>query len=126
MADVAPLRAAHEARLPDRVGREVVVVHVPPLGLEREVVDALALLGGAKGEQRHDLRLAAREERGAVRARADGDLAIDRANLLGAAAVRSALLDSDLLADEVLVDRLGGTLDELLRQRVLDERGLAV
>ena len=59
VADVAPLRAAHEARLPDRVGREVVVVHVPALRLEREVVDPLALLRRAEREQRHDLRLAA-------------------------------------------------------------------
>ena len=69
VADVAALGAAHEARLPDRVGREVVVVHVAALGLEGEVVDALPLLGGAEREERHDLRLAAGEERRAVRAR---------------------------------------------------------
>src|SRR5579862_1229647 len=34
VADVTPLRAPHEARLPDRVGREVVVVHVAALLLE--------------------------------------------------------------------------------------------
>ena len=51
VADVAPLRAAHEARLPDRVGREVVVVHVAALLLEREVVDALPLLRGAERER---------------------------------------------------------------------------
>ena len=38
----------------DRVGREVVVVHEAAVGLEREVVDPLALLGGAEGEERHD------------------------------------------------------------------------
>ena len=70
VADVAALGAAHEARLPDRVGREVVVVHVAALRLEGEVVDALPLLGGAEREERHDLRLAAGEERRAVRARA--------------------------------------------------------
>ena len=78
VADVAALRPAHEARLPDRVGREVVVVHEPALRLERQVVDPLALLRGAERQQRHDLRLAAREERRAVRARADADLALDR------------------------------------------------
>ena len=113
VADVAPLRAAHEARLPDRVGREVVVVHVAPLRLEREVVDALPLLRGAEREQAHDLRLAAGEERGPVHARRDRDLALDRADLLGAATVRPALLDRDLLADDVLVDRLRRALDEL-------------
>jgi hypothetical protein len=68
VADVSALGAAHEPRLPNRVGREVVVVHVPALRLEREVVDALPLLGGSEREERHDLGLAAREERRSVRA----------------------------------------------------------
>ena len=126
MADVAALGAAHEAGLPDRVGREVVVVHVPAVGLEREVVDALTLLGGAEREQAHDLRLAAREETRAVRARRNADLTRDRADLVRPAAVRAALLDRDLAADELLVDRLRGPLDELPGQRVLDRRRLAV
>ena len=125
MADVAALGAAHEARLPDRVGREVVVVHVVALVLEREIVDALALLGGAEREQRHHLRLAAREEGRPVRARRDRDLAADRANLLGSATVGTALIDSDLLPDEILVDRLGSAPDGVLRDLVLD-RGLAL
>ena len=126
VADVTPLRAAHEARLPDRVGREVVVVHVAAIGLERQVVDPLALLRGAERERREHLRLAAREQAGAVRTRVDADLDLDRADLLGAAAVRATLVDRDLLADEVLVDRLGGLLDVALRQAVLDRRALAV
>ena len=60
-----------------------------------------------------------------MRARRDADLALDRADLVGTAAVRAPLVDRDLLADEVLVDRLGGPLDELPGQRVLD-RGLAL
>ena len=51
-------------------------------------------------------------------------LAGDRADLLLGAPVGAALLDRDLLADEVLVDRLGGLLDVVLGQRVLDD-GLA-
>ena len=43
--------------LPDRERREVVVVHVAAVGLEREVVDPLALLGGAERAERQDLRL---------------------------------------------------------------------
>ena len=46
--------------------------------------------------------------------------------VLRAAAVGTALVDRDLLADELLVDRLGGLLDVLLRQRVLDGRRLAL
>src|SRR5207247_11283721 len=111
VADVATLRPAHEAGLADRVGREVVVVHVPPLLLKREVVDALALLRRAERKQGHDLCLAAREQRRAVRARRDADLAGNRADVLRAAAVRAALLDGDLPPHELLVERLGGLLD---------------
>ena len=120
VADVAAARAGHAARLADRERREVVVVDVAAILLEREVVDPLPLLGGAEGEERHDLRLAAGEERRAVRARADADLAGDRADLRLGAAVRAPLLDRDLLADEVLVDRLGRLLDVVLRERVAD------
>jgi hypothetical protein len=61
-----------------------------------------------------------------VRSRRDRDLAVDRPDLLRAAAVGTPLVDRDLLADEVLVDRFGGTLDPLLRQLVLDLRCLAL
>src|SRR5438105_10740340 len=126
VADVAPLRAPHEARLPDRVRREVVVVHVAAIGLEREVVDPLAFLRRAEREGRQHLRLAAREEAGAVCTRVDADLDLDRTDLLGAAAVGPPLVDRDLLADEILVDRLGRLLDVVPRQAVLDCRALAV
>src|SRR2546423_4132744 len=85
VADVAALRPPHEARLSDRVGREVVVVHVTPVCLERQVVDPLSLLGGAARQQRPDLRLAARKQRRPVRARRDTDLACDLADVLRAA-----------------------------------------
>src|SRR5437016_4999351 len=94
-------------------------MHEPALLLEGEIVDPLTLLGGAQREQRHDLRLPAAEERRAVRARRDADLARDRANVLRSTSVRAALVDGDLLADQVLVDRVGCTLEELLRHRVL-------
>src|SRR5262249_2951959 len=61
---------------------------------------------------------AAREERRAVRARTDADLARDRANLRLRAAVGAPLLHRDLLADEVLVDGLRGLLDVALRGAV--------
>ena len=94
------------------------MVHVAAVGLERQVVDPLALLRGAERERREDLRLAAREEAGAVCARVDADLDLDRPDLLGAAAVGPPLVDRDLLADEVLVDRLGGLLDRSSSSRL--------
>src|SRR5207245_10246433 len=118
VADVTPLRAAHEARLPDREGREVVVVHEAAVGFERQVVDALPLLRRAERERRQDLRLASREQAGAVRTRVDAHLDVDWPDLLRAAAVGAPLVDRDLLADEVLVDRLGGLLDVALRDAV--------
>src|SRR5581483_5892439 len=111
VADVTALRPAHESRLPDRVGREVVVMHVPALLLEGEVVDALTLLRSAERQRGEDLRLAAREQTGAVRTRVDADLDLDRADLLRAAPVGAALVDRDLLPDEVLVDRVARLLD---------------
>ncbi len=126
VADVAALGASHEARLPDRVRREVVVVHEAAIRLEREIVDPLALLRRAERQQAQNLRLPALEEARAVRPRRDRDLAVDLADLLGAAAVGPPLVDRDLLADEILVDRLGGLLDVALGQAVLDLRGAAV
>src|SRR3712207_6866235 len=70
--------------------------------LEREVVDPLTLLRRAEREQRHDLRLTAREERRAVRTRADGDLALDRPDLL----LRSEEHTSELQSRQYLVCRL--------------------
>ena len=57
-----------------------------------------------------------------MRARADLNLGRDVPDLLLRASVRTPLVDRDLLADEVLVDRFGRTLDELPRLRVLDRR----
>jgi hypothetical protein len=94
------------------------VVHEAALLLQGEVVDPLPLLGGAEREQGEDLRLAAGEDRRAVRPRRDVDLAADRPDLLGAATVGATLLDRDLATDEILVDRLGRLLQELLRDRV--------
>ena len=71
VADVTALRAAHEARLADRERREVVVVDVALRRVERQVVDALLLLGRAERRERQRLRLPAGEERRAVRARRD-------------------------------------------------------
>src|SRR6185295_5048292 len=74
----------------------------------------------------HDLRLAAREQRRTMRARSDADLTRDLADVLRAATVRATLLDRDLAANELLVDRLRGLLDVLAGDRVLLHRLVTV
>ena len=106
VADVAALRAAHEARLPDREGREVVVVPEPLRGLQPERVDAHVHARRAERDVGEDLGLAAGEERRAVHARGDVDLALDRPDLVLGAAVGALLVDGDRLADRVLLDRV--------------------
>ena len=104
VADVAALRAAHEAGLAHRERREVVVVEVALGRLEPEVVQPHLLAGRAEGDDGEGLRLAAREQRGAVRAREQPDLGRDRPDLGLRAAVRALLVDGDPLADHVLLE----------------------
>ena len=105
VADVTALGAAHEAGLAHRERREVVVVPVELLRLEPEGVEPHLLLQRAERGDGQRLRLAAREERRAVRARRDADLDRDRADLALAAAVGALLLDGDALADDRLLER---------------------
>src|SRR3954454_8249795 len=106
VADVTALRAAHEAGLAHRERREVVVVPVELLRLEPEGVEAHLLLQRAERGDGQRLRLAAREERGAVRARRDADLDRDRADLPLRAAVRADLPLRDPLADDRLLEAI--------------------
>ena len=98
------LGAAHDARLTHREGREVVVVQVALRVLRFERVDALVLARRPEGEQGQRLRLAAREEAAAVRARQDAHLGADRAGSRRDRARRGALLDGDAAADDVLLE----------------------
>src|SRR3954468_17034097 len=98
--------AAHEAGLAHRERREVVVVPVELLRLEPEGVEAHLLLQRAERGDGARLRLAAGEERGAVRARRDADLDRDRADLPLGAAVGTALVLGDALADDRLLETI--------------------
>ena len=74
--------------------------------LETEVVQAHLLARGAERDDAERLRLAAREQRGAVRARQRLDVDRDLADLTLGAAVRALLLDGDALADDPLLERV--------------------
>ncbi len=134
MADVAALGPTQTAGLADAEGWEVVVVEVALGGLETERVQAHLLTRGAERDAAQRLRLTACEQRRAVRARCDGDLDVDRTDLLRAAAVGADLLNRDALADQRLLELVGSplSLGELfaivLGLRVagvlLDDRGL--
>ena len=65
---------------------------------------------GAQHGRHQGLRLAALEQGRAVRARQQADLALDRPQVLGAAAV-GPLAVEDQLADDPLLDRAEGGLD---------------
>ena len=111
VTDVTPLRAAHEAGLPDREGREVVVVPEAFGRLQPERVDPHVHPRRPERDVGEDLRLAAGEQRRAVHARGDVDLALDRPDLVLGATVGALLVDGDRLADRVLLDRVEGGLD---------------
>ncbi len=71
-------------------------------------------ISSLSGAQRHDaqrLRLAAREQRRAVRARRDADLDRDVADLVLGAAVGALLVDGDALADDRLLELVERELD---------------
>ena len=74
--------------------------------LETEVVQAHLLARGAERDDAQRLRLAAREQRRAVRARQRLDVDRDLADLALGAAVRALLVDGDALADDLLLERV--------------------
>ena len=114
VADLAALRAAHEAGLAGGERREVVVVHV---ALARRRVDAVDHLVHALHAERgdvEDLGLAALEQAAAVRGGHDADLGGQRADVADAAAVDAHALFDDALADDLLGERADGRLELLL------------
>src|SRR5207253_2673542 len=106
-------RAAQELHLAGAEGREIVVQHELLVGLADERVDLL--LVGRGPERRHDerLRLAAREERRAMRARQDLDLAGDRPDVGEPAPVEPPSLVDDRLAHDLLLQPIEQPRDHL-------------
>ena len=108
VADLAARRAAHELHLADREGREVVVEQELVLALALVLLDDLGVVGGAERGGDERLRLAAGEERGAVRAREETRPRRDRADLVERAAVEALALVEDRLARQDLDEVVDG------------------
>src|SRR5690349_6049667 len=87
MTDLAALRRAEAAGFTDRERREVVVKQERVLRLAFRRVDDLRVARGTECDDDQRLRLAAREQRRAVRARQHADAHSDRADAVERAAV---------------------------------------
>src|SRR5215211_6758948 len=111
VTDVAALRATHEARLPDRVRREVVVVPERLRLLQAEVVDAHVHAGRAQRHVGENLRFAAGEQRRAMHPWRDVNLALDRPNLVLTAPIGPLLVDRDTATDDVLLELVESARD---------------
>ncbi len=124
MADLAPRGAAQALDLAGGERREVVVQHELFGVVEPEVVHQAVVAPGAEGGGRQHLRLAAREDRGAVRHGQHARLDPDGSDLVGAAAVGAAVLVQHQPAHLGLFRLVVGGLE--LLQAVLGAVGLGV
>ncbi len=125
VADLAPAGRAHAAGLADRIGGEVVVEQEALLVGAVERVDVLLVLAGAERRDHERLRLAAGEERRAVRARQHADLRQDRADGRHVASVDAAAVVEDVPAHHLglrVVERFGDLGGGELRPRRLPAR----
>ncbi len=123
VADLTPSGSAEAADFADRVRREVIVQHEALVGEALQPIDHLLRFLGAERGGADRLRLAAGEQRRAVRAGQEADDRLDRADGLGVAAIDAAAFLEDRAADDVGLEalhELGG--DELLLRVAFGER----
>ena len=118
VTDLTTLRRADATGLAGRVRRHVVVVHEQLLVLGVEGVEPLALARRAEREDGQHLRVAAREQRGAVRQREESHLGGDRTQVLGATTVDTEVLGHDQATHDLLLERAEG-LTGLAGERTL-------
>ena len=128
VADFAAAGAAHRACLADAVAGEVVVMDVMLRRLGAKAVNDLLVTERTERRDGQHLRLAAREERRAMRARQEPHLAGNRADFLDAAAVRADFFMRDHVTDNGLlevVERHGDFLFHfgIVRQEMLSHIG---
>ena len=105
VADVAALRAAHEAGLPDRERREVVVVEVALGRSPARACRAASPRAWCRARRRDSACVWPRVNSAEPCVRGSRPTSIEiGADLVGAAAVRALLLDRDPLADDRLLE----------------------
>ena len=85
--------------------------HEALLVLAHQRIDDLLVASGSERGHYERLSFATGEECRAVRARGDVHLGLDRADLVGLAAVGALLVDGDPLANAVLLELREGGLD---------------
>ncbi len=108
MADLAPLRAAHEPRLACAERGEVVVVEVPLLFGWRQIIDQQSAAGQPQGCDVQYLRLTALEQPRSVSRREHPHPAEQRAKLIRATPVDADSLSDDSPAHHLFGDRAEG------------------
>ena len=106
VADLTTAGAAGGSGLTDRVGREVVLVHVTLLGVFVDAVEFLSIGQRSEGGDGQDLSLTSREHTGTVDSRKEVDLGVQRTDLIDAAAVDALVLVLQPAADNVLLDEV--------------------
>ncbi len=111
VADLAPAGAAHRTRFADRVGREVVEVHVVLFAVLFQRVHHLRVVAGAEDQRGQHLGLAAREQAGAVDTGQQADFAGDLADVGRAAPVGPLAFGQDQIAQLLFDDLIGGFFD---------------
>ncbi len=97
--------AAHGANFTDAVRREVIEVHVALIFFFFQSIERLGVLWKAERQDRHDLRLATREESRAVNARQKSSDGFEFADFVQLSTVGSLAVLDDELSNRVL-DRL--------------------
>ena len=104
MTDLATAGAAGPAGLAHAERREIVMQEKALRGFAATVgVDVLRFFDGRERHERERLRFAALENRGTVRAREHADFAIDRTQILIAAAIHALLFVEHADAESLLL-----------------------
>src|SRR5215469_14273089 len=124
MTDLAPSRPAHESNFANAERREVVMQHKALGSLGRvEHLNTLLVFFRAERHGHERLRLAAREQRRAMRAREHTYFGFDGADLIELAAIGAAARLQHLVAKDALfepIEQVAALFALILRERSHD------